>query len=204
MLIEDPADAFSSHLLVAFHGYGQSAYDALDAARRIPGVPERWRILAIQALHRFYTRDQRQVIASWMTRQDRDDAIADNIAYVDAAIQSEIERAPARTMAFVGFSQGVAMAYRAAMFGRYPAQAIVALAADIPPEIKQDAGLRTPWPKVLIGVGTKEEFYTPEKLSEDTAFLASRHVTHEVCRFAGGHEWTDEFLAACGRWLASL
>ena len=204
VLVEDAADSLSGRLLVAFHGYGESAYDALAAARRIPGVPERWRVLAIQALHRFYTRDQRQVIASWMTRQDRDDAIADNIAYVDAAIQSEIDRAPAQAMAFVGFSQGVAMAYRAAMLGRHSAQAIVALAADIPPEIKQDAGLRKPWPKVLIGVGTREEYYSPGKLAEDTAFLASRHATQEVCRFEGGHEWTDEFLGVCGRWLASL
>jgi predicted esterase len=204
ILVEDAADSLSGRLLVAFHGYGESAYAALDAARRIPGVPERWRVLAIQALHRFYTRDQRQVIASWMTRQDRDDAIADNIAYVDAAIQSELDRAPAQTIAFVGFSQGVAMAYRAAMFGRHSAQAIVALAADIPPEIKQAGGVRKPWPRVLIGVGTKEEYYSAGKLAEDTAFLASHRVTHEVCRFEGGHEWTNEFLGAAGRWLTSL
>jgi predicted esterase len=204
ILIEDPTDAQSTRLLVALHGYAESAYDAVAAARRIPGVAESWRVLAPQGLHRFYTRDQQKVIASWMTRQDREDAIADNIAYVDAAIQSEIDRSPARTIVYVGFSQGVAMAYRAAMIGHHPAHAIVALAADIPPELKKEPRGSKRWPPVLIGVGAKEEYYTPEKVAEDTAFLASRGITHELCRFEGGHEWTDEFLGVAGRWLARL
>ena len=49
--------------------------------RAIPGAA-RWRLVAIQGLHRFYQRRDNQVVASWMTRQDRELAIADNLAYV--------------------------------------------------------------------------------------------------------------------------
>ena len=44
-------------------------------------IDGRWS--SIQGLHRFYQRRTNEVIASWMTRQDRELAIADNLAYVD-------------------------------------------------------------------------------------------------------------------------
>ena len=71
VLVEEAADASSSRLIVAFHGYAQRAEDVLDHVRRIPGVSQ-WRIASVQALGRFYARDQETVVASWMTRQDRE------------------------------------------------------------------------------------------------------------------------------------
>ncbi len=217
VLVQDAADSLSSRLLVTFHGYGQSAEIALMDAARIPGVPERWRVVALQALHRFYAKDER-VVASWMTSQDRDDAIADNIAYVDRVVAEEIaadrrplraDRRPVRALdrhqiVFLGFSQGASMAYRAAMLGQHPAAGVVALAGDIPPEVKDASRRRHPCPSVLIGAGDQEHWYTPDKVSADAAFLVSQGVKPEICRFNGGHEWTDEFRSAVGRWLDAL
>jgi len=197
--ITDPAGA-----LIGFHGYAQSAEDMLDELRLIPGA-DRWTRISIQALHPFYIRGESKVVASWMTRQDRDLAIADNIAYVQSAVAFACDaQPPSRTSAqlpsiYVGFSQGVAMAYRAALHSRTPATAIVALAGDIPPEVKEDVSLV--WAPVLIGVGDREEWYTGEKLEQDEAFLQQRGVQHEIVRFTGGHEWTDEFRASVGRIL---
>ena len=42
----------------------------------------------MQGLHRFYSRNDERVIASWMTREDRDLVIADNVAYVDRAVDA--------------------------------------------------------------------------------------------------------------------
>jgi len=188
--------------LVALHGYGQSADDALNDVVRIPGI-EHWHVVAVQGLNRFYTRNDEKVIANWMTRQDREMAIADNIAYVDCAIAQAFPDASARTtLVFAGFSQGVAMAYRAALRGRHRAAGVIALAGDIPPELKTDA--TAAWPRVLIGRGDKETWFTEGKLRADVAFLESGHVAHEVARFTGGHEWTDEFRDAAGRWLRTL
>lgn len=185
--------------IVGFHGYAQVAEDMLDELRRIPGA-ERWTKVSIQALHPFYTRGDSRVVASWMTRQDRDLAIADNTKYaldaVEAALASSAQRTPHFALVFVGFSQGAAMAYRAALHSPHPVASIVALAGDIPPELKADESLA--WPPVLIGVGDREEWYAGPKLEDDLAFLAARGITHEVVRFAGGHEWTDRFRAAVG------
>jgi predicted esterase len=198
VLVERTADPIGA--LVGFHGYAQTAEDMLEQLRSIPAT-DRWTRVSIQALHPFYSRGDSRVVASWMTRQDRDLAITDNIAYVHAAI-AEGCCADARPLVYVGFSQGTAMAYRAALTGASPAAGIVALAGDIPPELKDDASLR--WPPVLIGVGDREEWYTGHKLDDDVAFLQSRGITHTLVRFDGGHEWTDEFRVATSRSIASL
>jgi predicted esterase len=197
VLIEDAAGSFSGRVVVAFHGYSQSADEMLAEVRQIPGA-DRWRLISVQALHRFYTRRDQQVVASWMTRQDREHAIADNIAYVNRVVADVAD--DARVLVFAGFSQGVAMAYRAAICGRRAAAGIIALAGDIPPELKPAQGAES-WPRVLIGAGSREEWYTAERVDADVAFLRDSGVTHEVVRFDGGHEWTSEFRAAAGDWL---
>jgi len=217
VLIEDAADGFAVRL-VAFHGYGQSADDILSEVQRIPGAVA-WQIVAVQGLHRFYTRTDQQVVASWMTRQDRELAIADNIQYVDRVLDRVTVEgglhsgSPSVKLVFVGFSQGVAMAYRAAVRGRHRAAGMVALAGEIPPELKTGsarsnastgAGDTRRWPSVLIGVGTAERWYVPEEVDADVAFLRAQGVAHEVIRFEGGHEWTEEFRKRVGTWVEAL
>ena len=217
VLIEDAADGFAVRL-VAFHGYGQSADDILSEVQRIPGASA-WQIVAVQGLHRFYTRTDQQVVASWMTRQDRELAIADNIQYVDrvldrVTVEGGLQSgSPSVKLVFAGFSQGVAMAYRAAVRGRHRAAGIVALAGEIPPELKIGAprsnasgGARdtSRWPSVLIGVGTNERWYVPEEVDADIAFLRTQGGAHEVVRFEGGHEWTDGFRKRVGTWVEDL
>jgi len=221
VLIED-RNAADVGLLAGFHGYGQNADDILGELRKIPAI-DRWQLAAIQALNRFYTRDE-GVVASWMTRQDRELAIADNIAYVDRAIDTVVvrssslsgsrgphPRSPAlrrsRTrspradfsLVFAGFSQGAAMAYRAGLLGHHRATGIIALGGDIPPDVKDVDAAR--WPRVLIGAGMRDAWYTRAKVDADVEFLRSHGVDHEVVRFDAGHIWTEEFRRAVGAFL---
>ena len=185
-------------LLIGFHGYAETAEVHLEALARIPGA-DGWLLVAAQALHPFYTRDQR-VVASWMTRQDRDLAIADNVDYVlrvvDAVRLEFRTRAP---LVCAGFSQGGAMAYRAA--ARLGADAVLVLAADVPPDV---AAAPARLGRVLIGRGTRDQWYTPEKHAADLAALVASPAIVESCIFDGGHEWSEPFEAAAGRLLAEL
>src|SRR5436309_11263469 len=72
-------------LLVGFHGYAEDAEIHLARLQSIPGS-DRWSMVSVQALHRFYRGRSRSVVASWMTRQDRELMIADNLEYVSAVI----------------------------------------------------------------------------------------------------------------------
>src|SRR5688572_5658420 len=111
--------AKEGRVLAGFHGYAQTATDMMQDLNRIPGASD-WTRVSIQALNRFYIRGDSQVVASWMTREDRDQAIADNIAYVDAVMtRADAGRGFSRAV-MVGFSQGAAMAYRAAVSGARP------------------------------------------------------------------------------------
>src|SRR5688500_12008911 len=73
-------------MLIGFHGYAENAEAHMNALRRVPGH-ERWLLVAVQALHAFYNREQ-AVVASWMTRQDRELAIEDNVGYVTAVVDA--------------------------------------------------------------------------------------------------------------------
>src|SRR5205085_8390470 len=68
-LVMEP-EGRAAGVVVGFHGYGENAEIHLDALRAIPGAG-RWLLVAVQALHPFYTRDER-IVAGWMTRRDRE------------------------------------------------------------------------------------------------------------------------------------
>jgi predicted esterase len=183
--------------VVGFHGYQENAAIHLDVLRWV-AAGRKVNLVSIQALNRFYTRTT-TVVAGWMTTEDREHAIADNVAYVGAVLaELAAEGHLARPMVYCGFSQGVAMAYRAAAFVQRPCDGVIALAGDVPPDVVPvAAGL----PATLIGRGTTDAWYTEEKAAADLAALRSGGVTVSELVFEGGHTWGDEFVARAGAFL---
>ena len=185
-------------MLVGFHGYRENAALHMAVLESIPGI-DGWLIVAVQGLHRFYAKGG-GVVASWMTSEDRELAIADNIEYVRNAVDAvRAEFSTRETLVFAGFSQGTAMAFRAAAHVR--ADALIVLGADVPP----DVAARTPakLPPVLYGRGRHDDLYTAESHERDVATLERLGVTVESIAFDGGHDWTPEFSSAAGRTLAA-
>ncbi len=179
-------------LLVGFHGYAETAEIHLDELLKINGV-DRWTVASVQALHPFYAKRTQRVVAGWMTPLDRELAIADNIAYVRSVIDWFHDP---KTIVFAGFSQGAAMAYRAAADYRRAA-GVIALAGNVPPDVTSNL------PPVLLGRGTREDWYSAEKFEKDLNFL--RTITKVTpCVYEGGHEWTDEFRTAAAQFLKAL
>ena len=191
ILVRVPAVPPPWPLLVGFHGYAETAGDHIEALQTIPATAD-WLLVSVQALHRFYVRRER-VAACWMTREDRELAIADNVDYVGRVLAHVRARYETREpLVFSGFSQGAAMAYRAAAC--YRADALIVLGGDVPPDVVYQR--QVPLPPVLIGRGTRDEWYTEAKEAADREALATIGAQAEVCVFDGGHEWTDAFRAA--------
>src|SRR5207244_4518306 len=114
-------------LLVGFHGYAEMADTEFGRLQSIEGS-DQWTVVAIQGLHRFYRGRSGDVVASWMTTQTRELAIADNIAYTSKVIESvAAEWSAAATLVLSGFSQGVAMAYRCAVHLGRPIRGVIVL-----------------------------------------------------------------------------
>lgn len=187
--------AGATAVVAGFHGYAQSAEDMMAVLRRLPGS-EAWTFVSIQALNRFYTRGDQNIVASWMTRQDRETAIADNIEYVNRALDAVAGR-----LYVLGFSQGVAMAYRAGILGRHSVRGIIAIGGDIPPDVKDVPAAR--WPNVLIAAGAKDSWYTADKVAADESFLKHHRVSHEIHRSDAGHEVSDEMLATAAAFISN-
>jgi predicted esterase len=191
ILVRVPAVAPPWPLLVGFHGYAETAGDHMEALQTIPGAAE-WLLVSVQALNRFYVRRDR-IAASWMTREDRELAIADNVDYVGRVLAHVRARYQTREpLVFSGFSQGAAMAYRAA--AHYRADALIVLAGDVPPDIVHQRQVSLP--PLLIGRGTRDDWYTEAKEVADREALSRIGAQADVCVFDGGHEWTDVFRAA--------
>lgn len=201
-LLEVPFSA-GRHLLVGFHGYGELAEAQLERLRRIPGAGS-WALASVQALHPFYRGRTGEVGACWMTRFEREAAIDENLGYV-AAVLDDIRREHAiDRLVYAGFSQGVAMAFRAALRAGRRADGIIALGGDVPPELRAlDLGA---WRglQVLLGRGRDDVLYVDAAMDADIAFLRSRPVELSSLVFEGGHEWSDAFSDAAGRLLAEV
>lgn len=182
-------------VIVGFHGYMETAEIQMARLAALPGS-DRWTLIAVQGLHRFYRGRTQDIVAGWMTRQDREDMIADNIGYADRVIEAA---APAGIPLFTtGFSQGVAMAFRTGLRGRRPARGIAAVGGDVPPELLADPSLR--FPDVLLARGERDEWYTPAKLDADAAALGGRTRVRRFI-YPAAHEWTLDVTAAVAEFI---
>jgi predicted esterase len=201
VLVRDAESGGPFRLVVGFHGYAQSADEMFAELDEISGSTS-WTVAAMQGLHRFYRRRTDTTVASWMTRQDRDVLIADNIGYVNAAITALAAGRPVDKLVLCGFSQGVAMAFRAGVRGLHGADAIVALGGDVPPELLADRSIT--FPRVILARGRDDAFLTKERLEQDAATLRDRGGHVEAIRFDGGHEWHDAVRIALAALLKEL
>jgi len=188
----------------ALHGYRQAArrfarrFEVLDAPERIVVVPE--------ALSRFYVDPspgrhgpEHRVGASWMTREDRDNEIADYVAYLDALADEVAARvAPAvRRRVVLGFSQGAHTASRWVVLGRAAAQELVlwgaGLATDLTPNALA-AGLEGV--QVTFVRGARDKFRDRREEEAQDAMLKELGVPFRVLFHPGEHEIAPEPLLA--------
>ena len=198
VLVRPARTASARGLLAGFHGYAENAAIQLQRLQDVPGAAS-WTLVSVQGLHRFYDRRTNEIVASWMTREDREDALADNLAYVSAALDS-VRYDESAPIVFAGFSQGVAMAYRAACRTPVRVAGIIAVGGDVPPELLQDRSVT--FPRVLMLRGEEDRWHEAEPFAEDAKALRERGVQVIAMTVPGGHAWTADVAAAIGEFLA--
>jgi predicted esterase len=185
-----------SAVVLGFHGYMENADIQFE---RLSGMPDSdtWTLIAVQGLHRFYRGRSQDVVASWMTRQDREQMIQDNIEFTSRVIERLVP--PALPFFTIGFSQGVATAFRGGVRGRRRAAGIIGVGGDVPPELLKDPA--SDFPPVLLTRGEQDGWYTAAKLEADLAALRARRGAVESLVYAGGHDWTPQVARAAADWI---
>jgi predicted esterase len=202
-----PTDALGADVTEVWmvcHGYGQLAAPFLDAFARIAD-PARC-IVAPEALSRFYldrsstaTDPPPRVGATWMTREDREHEIADQVAYLDALHDrcrpsSVTDRVRLRVL---GFSQGVATASRWLAYGRVRADELIAWAGAFPPEV--DLGSfadRMSSTTVALVVGTRDGLASWAAADAQLERFTAAGIRARLVSFDGGHRLDGTTLVA--------
>ena len=199
-LLIPPAASGPAPVLIGFHGYAEDAQTQLERLQAIPDSNQ-WLCVSIQALNRFYDRRTNRIVANWMTRQDREFAIADNIAYVTRCIDAVRAEWPTLPkVVFAGFSQGVAMAFRAAVNTSPGVMAgVISVGGDVPPEITPSELTRVS--AALIARGSGDPLYSKEKFTDDERRLRDSSVKVQTLEFNGGHEWSGELIEEASQFL---
>ncbi|MGE3275364.1 MAG: phospholipase [Vicinamibacterales bacterium] len=186
--------------LVGFHGQSETAAMQMEALQAMRPGPA-WGLASVQGLHRYYTRAG-GVVAGWMTREDRELAIGDNIAYVAAVVAALAgAHGPMAALCYSGFSQGVAMAYRAAAFSGPPCAALVLLAGDVPPDVVPVAG---GLPPILLGRGARDPLYGDATAERDRARLAAAGAAVDYMEFDAAHAYAAAFTDRARAFLDAL
>ncbi|HEU4936259.1 MAG TPA: dienelactone hydrolase family protein [Vicinamibacterales bacterium] len=200
VLVREARAVAQKGIVVGFHGYMENARIQMERLEGIPGSSA-WTLVSIQGLHRFYRGRTEDTVASWMTREDREEAIADNLGYVSAALE-QVPHDESTQVVYTGFSQGVAMAFRAGVLGTARAVAIAAVGGDVPPELLENTARR--FPAVLFTRGSRDEWLTQPRFDRDVNALTARGVALTAKVYDGAHEWNAEVSAAIGEFLTTL
>ncbi len=174
---------------IVLHGLGQLASVFITYFQSI-ATPARL-VVAPEALNRSYimpagggrTKDAK-VGATWMTREDRENEIADYVDYLDN-VWRETSQGAARVTA-LGFSQGVATAARWIAMGKSRIDRFVAWAGQIPPDVDPSAFAKLGGGLTMVS-GTTDDLASWIAEGDHAERLAAVGITPRVLTFDGGH-----------------
>ncbi len=190
----DPATARAIWIVV--HGYGQLARFFLNSFNELAN--DRL-IVAPEGLSRFYTDAAHQRVgATWMTREDREEEIADHVAYLDALhglLMLEVGNKPLHVL---GFSQGVATVSRWIAMGKARPARIVLWGGSLPPELTA-AQLQLAFSKCAVDLvhGKQDELVPEAAFRNNEERLRLAGITSRSLVFPGGHTLDPVILGRC-------
>ena len=199
LALPDPGNVASIQgLLVGFHGYAQTADIMLKYLQQISAL-ESWALCSVQGLHSFYNKSK-EVVASWMTSLDRELIIEDNLTFVNKVLESVLAQvASPKQLIFLGFSQGVPMALRSAVFGAKRPNALIGIGGDIPPEL--DGRLLGQLPPSFFFRGTEDAIISASLHKREHQRLVDAGVNTRFLEYQGGHEWNADLGKSLSRIL---
>lgn len=186
-------------LLIAAHGYGQSCKGFIKhfAALRDQNVL----VVAPQGINQFYWTNGRPGF-TWMTSYMREYTMRDNLVYI-AQLYDQLKDEygfDEEKVFLLGFSQGVAMAFRFASVGHILPRGVIACGGDLPPDVNDKLGTIDRYP-VLVVHGTQDETVKPVKSEECIAALTKHNFKVDQHFFEGAHEIPEDVVAEINAWI---
>ena len=175
-------------LLYVLHGYGQMAKFFIRKFQ--PAEELGYTIIAPQGLNKFYLEGTSgRVGASWMTKENREDDIKNYLVYLNA-VHSEISSEKNwDEIVILGFSQGVATAFRWLAENNIKPSKFLICSGLIPPDIDLNIKKDIFDPiQMSYFSGVNDTYRTEASVQEFYDNVASSQLNIELVNFDGVHE----------------
>ncbi|MEY4604919.1 MAG: hypothetical protein RIT43_2211 [Bacteroidota bacterium] len=186
---ETYGDQNASVLLYVLHGYGQLA--PFFIRKFIP--LENAYIVAPEGMHRFYLNGTSgRVGASWMTKEEREDDISDNIQWLNALNKEICSRGSYQKIIVLGFSQGGATAARWFNSTEMHADHLVMWSSVFPPDISKEKFVKPGDTRNFFVIGTNDAYFSGDAYDEAITFYSC--LNFEVITYSGDHNIHTETL----------
>lgn len=184
----------AQNLWIFFHGYGQSAYHFMLHFKDFN--PENSLIIAPEGLSKFYLKGlDGRVGASWMTKENRENEIADQLQFVDQLL-TKIDPNGELKINLFGFSQGAAVACRWYQYSSRKVENLVIWGAGLPIETDAKMALKYEGCNTTFVLGNEDEFIKEERLKQFYQSLEEHRFRHNVIHYKGAHKIEKEGLEA--------
>ena len=172
----------ATQLLIVLHGYGQLAEFFI---RKFNGVPENYLVIAPEGMHRFYLNGTSgRVGASWMTKEDRESDIQDNLNWLNQLLRELKEKKKFEKIILLGFSQGGATAARWYYSTKNEFNNLILWASVFPPDLEKPEQSNNS--KNYFVIGNQDEFYPTEQQNQEISFY--RNLGFRTLTFEGKHD----------------
>jgi predicted esterase len=195
-------------LLLALHGYGSNKGWMMREARR--HAPEGFAVAALQGPHQHMKEPREQggplrYGFGWLTNFRPEESVALHHKAVQDLVASLVARGVARDdrVFLLGFSQSCALNYRFAFTHREALRGVVGICGGMPGDWETNPSYGETRAAVLHLSGTRDEFYTPERVAPYAGQLRSRARDVETRAYDAAHEFVPEMRGDVRDWLAA-
>jgi phospholipase/carboxylesterase len=193
-------------LLLALHGYGANKRQMMREAQLM--APDGFAIASLQGFHQ-HIRDPREPGGplrfgfGWLTNFRPEESVAvHHQALLDLTSQLIDEGvADSRRIFLLGFSQSCALNYRFAFTYPERLQGVIGICGGIPGDWDTNDGYQGSELDVFHLAGTRDEFYTPERVRDYERQLASRARRVAFKSYDAAHEIVPQMREDVKQWL---
>lgn len=193
-------------LLIALHGYGANKRQMMREAQQM--APEGFAIASLQGFHQ-HIREPREAGGplrfgfGWLTNFRSEESVAvHQQALLDliAVLADEGVADPARVF-LLGFSQSCALNYRFAFTYPERLKGVIGICGGLPGDWETSHGYHGSELDVFHLAGTRDEFYTPERVRDYQKQLETRARNVKFKSYDAAHEIVPEMREDVKQWL---
>ena len=204
-----PGPVSPAPLLIALHGYGANKRYMMREAELM--APDQFAIASLQGFHQ-HMREPREAGGpmrfgfGWLTNFRTDESVALHHRALIDLIETLTEEGfadPTRVF-LLGFSQSCALNYRFAFTHADRLRGVVGICGGIPGDWETSPAYRNADIDVFHLTGTRDEFYTPERVRDYERQLKTRARSVVFKSYDATHEIIPEMRTDVVQWFTGF